>query len=153
MKPSAFSTSLACASAAPNNATRTPGSAPAPAAAAAAICCVPPVIEWYTIKRVAIRELSQKDPVGYVLQAAATPSDCIVESLPGDSQHPAGHAARSRRCEMLHYAVVFFIIALIAAVFGFGGIAVGAAGIAKILFVVFLIGAVISFLMSIGRRV
>ncbi|HSY94201.1 MAG TPA: DUF1328 domain-containing protein, partial [Steroidobacteraceae bacterium] len=29
---------------------------------------------------------------------------------------------------MLHYAVVFFIIALIAAVFGFGGIAVGAAG-------------------------
>jgi len=53
---------------------------------------------------------------------------------------------------MLHYAVVFFIIALIAAVFGFGGIAVGAAGIAKILFIVFLIGAVISFLMSMGRR-
>jgi uncharacterized membrane protein YtjA (UPF0391 family) len=54
---------------------------------------------------------------------------------------------------MLHYAVVFFIIALIAAVFGFGGIAVGAAGIAKILFIVFLIGAVVSFLMSLGRRV
>jgi uncharacterized membrane protein YtjA (UPF0391 family) len=53
---------------------------------------------------------------------------------------------------MLHYAVVFFVIALIAAFFGFGGIAVGAAGIAKILFVVFLIGALISFLMSIGRR-
>ena len=88
MKPSAFSTSLACASAAPNNATRTAGSAPAPAAAAAAICCVPPVIEWYTIKRVAIHELSQKAPVGYVLQAAATPSDCISGSLPGDSQHP-----------------------------------------------------------------
>ena len=35
---------------------------------------------------------------------------------------------------MLHYAVVFFIIALIAALFGFGGIAAGAAGIAKILF-------------------
>jgi len=33
---------------------------------------------------------------------------------------------------MLHYAVVFFIIALIAAVFGFGGIAAGAVGIAKI---------------------
>jgi uncharacterized membrane protein YtjA (UPF0391 family) len=54
---------------------------------------------------------------------------------------------------MLHYAVVFFIIALIAAVFGFGGIAAGAAGIAKILFVVFLIGAVVSFLLSMGRRV
>ena len=40
---------------------------------------------------------------------------------------------------MLHYAVVFLVIALIAAVLGFGGIAAGAAGIAKILFVVFLI--------------
>ena len=54
---------------------------------------------------------------------------------------------------MLHYAVVFFIIALIAAVFGFGGIAAGAAGVAKILFIVFLIGAVVSFLLSMGRRV
>ena len=35
---------------------------------------------------------------------------------------------------MLHYAVVFFVIALIAAVFGFTGLAAGAAGIAKILF-------------------
>jgi uncharacterized membrane protein YtjA (UPF0391 family) len=51
---------------------------------------------------------------------------------------------------MLHYAVVFFVIALIAAFFGFGGVAVGAASIAKI---VFLIGAVITFLMSLGRRV
>jgi uncharacterized membrane protein YtjA (UPF0391 family) len=40
---------------------------------------------------------------------------------------------------MLHYAVVFFVIALIAAVFGFGGIAASAVGIAKILFVVFAI--------------
>lgn len=54
---------------------------------------------------------------------------------------------------MLHYAVVFFVIALIAAFFGFGGIAVGAAGIAKVLFVVFLIGALVTFLMSLGRRV
>ena len=35
---------------------------------------------------------------------------------------------------MLHYALVFLVIALIAAVFGFGGIASGAMGIAKILF-------------------
>jgi uncharacterized membrane protein YtjA (UPF0391 family) len=54
---------------------------------------------------------------------------------------------------MLHYAVVFFVIALIAAFFGFGGVAAGAAGIAKILFIVFLIGAIVSFLMSLGRRV
>ena len=47
---------------------------------------------------------------------------------------------------MLHYAVVFFVIALIAALFGFGGIAAGAVGIAKILFFVFIILAVASFL-------
>jgi uncharacterized membrane protein YtjA (UPF0391 family) len=51
---------------------------------------------------------------------------------------------------MLHYAVVFLVIALIAALFGFGGIAAGAAGISKILFVVFLIGAIVTFLLN-GR--
>jgi uncharacterized membrane protein YtjA (UPF0391 family) len=54
---------------------------------------------------------------------------------------------------MLHYAVVFLVIALIAAVLGFGGIAAGAAGIAKGLFVVFLIGAVVAFLMNGRSRV
>ena len=53
---------------------------------------------------------------------------------------------------MLYYAVVFLIIALVAALLGFGGIAAGAAGIAKILFVVFLIVAVVTFLLSLGRR-
>ena len=47
---------------------------------------------------------------------------------------------------MLHYAVVFFVIALIAALFGFGGIASSAVGIAKILFNVFAVLAVLSFL-------
>jgi uncharacterized membrane protein YtjA (UPF0391 family) len=53
---------------------------------------------------------------------------------------------------MLQYAVVFFIIALIAAVFGFGGIAAGAAGIAKILFFVFLIGFIVSLILGLMRR-
>jgi uncharacterized membrane protein YtjA (UPF0391 family) len=52
---------------------------------------------------------------------------------------------------MLHYAVVFLVLALIAAVFGFGGVAVAAAGIAKILFFLFLIGFVIALI--VGRRV
>jgi uncharacterized membrane protein YtjA (UPF0391 family) len=47
---------------------------------------------------------------------------------------------------MLHYAVVFFIIAIIAAVLGFGVIAGTSAMIAKVLFIVFLILAVLSFL-------
>jgi uncharacterized membrane protein YtjA (UPF0391 family) len=51
---------------------------------------------------------------------------------------------------MLYWAAVFFVIALVAAVFGFGSIAASAAGIAKILFVVFLVLAGISLLF--GRR-
>lgn len=54
---------------------------------------------------------------------------------------------------MLHYAVIFFVIALIAAVFGFTGIAVGAASIAKILFVVFLILAAATFIINSTRRI
>ena len=56
------------------------------------------------------------------------------------------------RKAMLHYAVIFFVIALIAAVFGFGGIAAGAVDIARILFFVFLVIAAITFLTSLGRR-
>jgi uncharacterized membrane protein YtjA (UPF0391 family) len=53
---------------------------------------------------------------------------------------------------MLHYAVVFFVIALIAAIFGFGGIAAGAVEIGKILFMVFAVLAVVSFLVSMFRK-
>jgi len=51
---------------------------------------------------------------------------------------------------MLHYAIVFLVIALVAALFGFGVIASTAAGIAKILFLVFLVLFILSLLM--GRR-
>lgn len=40
---------------------------------------------------------------------------------------------------MLHYAVVFFVIALVAALLGFTGIAAGAVEIARILFFVFVV--------------
>src|ERR1700745_1777524 len=53
---------------------------------------------------------------------------------------------------MLYWASVFFLIALIAAVLGFGGIAAGAAGIAKILFFIFLVAFVVSLLMGVFRR-
>ena len=53
---------------------------------------------------------------------------------------------------MLHYAVVFLVIALIAAVFGFGGIAASAVGIAKLLFFVFAVLAVASFLFGLVRQ-
>jgi uncharacterized membrane protein YtjA (UPF0391 family) len=54
---------------------------------------------------------------------------------------------------MLSWALTFLIIALIAAFFGFGGIYVAAAGIAKILFFVFLVLFVISLVAGgVARR-
>ena len=53
---------------------------------------------------------------------------------------------------VLYAAAVFFVIALVAAVLGFGGIAAGAVGIAKILFVVFLVLALGSFAFGTLRR-
>jgi uncharacterized membrane protein YtjA (UPF0391 family) len=61
-------------------------------------------------------------------------------------------ALGSQEALMLHYAVVFLVIALIAALFGFGGIAIGAASIAQILFVVFIVLAVVSFVVGLFRR-
>lgn len=56
---------------------------------------------------------------------------------------------------MLQYAIGFFVIALIAALFGFGGIAVVAAGVAvdlaQILFGVFAALALVTFLASLVR--
>lgn len=51
---------------------------------------------------------------------------------------------------MAGWAVLFFIIAIIAAVFGFGGIAGEAAWIGQVLLVIFLILAVLSLIF--GRR-
>ena len=53
---------------------------------------------------------------------------------------------------MLYWALVFFIVAVVAAIFGFGGIAAGAVTIAKILFFLFLVLFVISLLVGLGRR-
>lgn len=53
---------------------------------------------------------------------------------------------------MLHHAIVFLVVVLTTAVLGFGGIAAGATSIAKILFVVFLIMAVVSFIFGCRRR-
>jgi len=47
---------------------------------------------------------------------------------------------------MLGWAVVFLIIALVAAVFGFGGIAAASVGVAKLLFFIFLVLFVISLI-------
>jgi uncharacterized membrane protein YtjA (UPF0391 family) len=47
---------------------------------------------------------------------------------------------------MLYWSIVFLIIALVAAFFGFTGVYLAAAGIAKVLFFVFLVLFIISLL-------
>lgn len=53
---------------------------------------------------------------------------------------------------MLYYAIVFFIVSVIAAILGFGGIAFGAAEIAKVLFFVFLVLFLASLIMGLRNR-
>ena len=52
---------------------------------------------------------------------------------------------------LLHWAIVFLVISLIAGFFGFSGVSQAAAGISKLLFVLFLIVFVV--LLIIGMRV
>ena len=53
---------------------------------------------------------------------------------------------------MLRFAVIFLVIAIIAAVLGFGGIAAGATEIAKILFYIFVVLFVVSLIFGLFRR-
>lgn len=53
---------------------------------------------------------------------------------------------------MLRWAIAFFIIALVAAVFGFGGIAAASAGIAKVLFFIFLVLFLVALVSGLVRR-
>ncbi len=56
---------------------------------------------------------------------------------------------------MLRWAVIFFIISIVAALFGFGGISAAAAGIAKVLFYIFLALFLLALIagLSVGRAV
>ena len=53
---------------------------------------------------------------------------------------------------MLNWALIFFAVAIIAAIFGFSGMAVASAGVAKILFFLFLILFVVSLVSGLTRR-
>ena len=53
---------------------------------------------------------------------------------------------------MIGWALAFFVVAIIAAVFGFGNIAEGATDIARILFFVFLVLFVISLVLRLVRK-
>jgi uncharacterized membrane protein YtjA (UPF0391 family) len=53
---------------------------------------------------------------------------------------------------MLRYAVIFFVVAIVAALFGFGGIAAGATEIAKILFFIFVVLFIVSLVAGLIKR-
>jgi len=54
---------------------------------------------------------------------------------------------------MLNWALTFFLVALLAAVLGFTGIALAAAGVAKIFFFLFLVLFLVSLVAHVVRRV
>jgi uncharacterized membrane protein YtjA (UPF0391 family) len=53
---------------------------------------------------------------------------------------------------LLHWAVIFLVVALVAALLGFGGLAGTAVGAAQLLFWVAIILAVIAFVANMMRR-
>lgn len=55
---------------------------------------------------------------------------------------------------MLRWSLIFFVVALVAAVLGFGGIAGGAMDIARVLFFIFIVLFIVSLLYGLmsGRK-
>jgi uncharacterized membrane protein YtjA (UPF0391 family) len=53
---------------------------------------------------------------------------------------------------LLHWAVVFLVVALVAALLGFGGLAGTAIGAAQLLFWVAIILAIVAFVANMARR-
>ena len=69
-------------------------------------------------------------------------------------QHGSGKTIRrfgKGEANMLYWALVFLIVALVAAALGFGGIAGASAGIAKILFFIFLVLLLVSLVTHFTR--
>jgi uncharacterized membrane protein YtjA (UPF0391 family) len=56
--------------------------------------------------------------------------------------------AEGVRMRVLHYAAILFVVTIIAAVFGMGGLAAGAADVAKMLFFVFLVVAAVMLVLG-----
>jgi uncharacterized membrane protein YtjA (UPF0391 family) len=58
---------------------------------------------------------------------------------------------KQRRQRMLYWTLIFLVIALVAGLFGFGGIASASAGIAKVLFAIFLVLFLVSLIFGVVR--
>lgn len=76
---------------------------------------------------------------------------CVSAGKNGCVPKP-GNGAGTRRTHMLRWTVIFLLVSLVAAVFGFGGIAAASAGVARILFFIFLVLFLASLLSGLIRR-
>src|SRR5262249_20628826 len=89
-----------------------------------------------------------------------TPEDLPREQVPisaqgsgrADSRMGADQSVMHTEDKMLYWALVFFVVAIVAAIFGFGGIAAGASSIPQVLFFLFLVVAIASLIMGTRRR-
>jgi uncharacterized membrane protein YtjA (UPF0391 family) len=61
---------------------------------------------------------------------------------------PAKTETQRKACTMLKWALIFFIVSIIAGVFGFTGISAATAGIARILFFLFLVVFLVFLVLS-----
>jgi uncharacterized membrane protein YtjA (UPF0391 family) len=88
----------------------------------------------------------------HAVRAAAGNNAAILRFSHCEASPPGG--SLKRRIPMLYWAVVFLVIAIIAGLFGFGGIAEASAGIAQILFFIFLVLLIVALVMHFvrGRR-
>lgn len=59
---------------------------------------------------------------------------------------------REEENAMLRWALIFLVVAIVAGIFGFAGIMIAAAGIAKLLFYLFLVLFLVSLLMGLVSR-
>lgn len=53
---------------------------------------------------------------------------------------------------MFGWTIVFLVISLVAATFGFGGVAAASGGIAKVILIAALIGVAVSLVVGVGTR-
>ena len=98
-----------------------------------------------------------------VLHCVGPPSDAVLNGASVLSLLPHREAiVRNARCVdnpfhvrrrvMLYYAAVFFIIAIVAGLLGFGGVAAGASSIAQVLFFIFLVLFLVSLVGGLMKR-
>jgi uncharacterized membrane protein YtjA (UPF0391 family) len=90
-----------------------------------------------------------KSPAEYLATIRINSSKGEARSAP---RQPGQSPFAGQEIIMLRWAVTFFVIAIVAAVLGFGGIAAGASEIARILFFVFLAIFVATLIMGMMRR-